>query len=146
MKLHSKRSRSLPLNYFVTPRAGFCWVYLCLGSKVLGPISRCRVADILPRMNLVSHASRPGLTVVFQCFATGCVLLRDFTLRIMNKRVELDVRMNPTLFTMSDLSCTTCLHFHRKYKHFYFEGVNYFMQLQFLAPVGFFKQLNGCSF
>ena len=34
-------------------------------SKVLGPISRCRVADILPHMKLVSRASRPGLTVVF---------------------------------------------------------------------------------
>ena len=32
-------------------------------SKVLGPISRYRVADILPHMKLVSRASRPGLTV-----------------------------------------------------------------------------------
>ena len=29
-------------------------------SKVLGPISRYRVADILPHMKLVSRASRPG--------------------------------------------------------------------------------------
>ena len=34
-------------------------------SKVLGPISRYRVADILPRMKLVSRASRPGLIVGF---------------------------------------------------------------------------------
>ena len=34
-------------------------------SKVLGPISRYRVADILPHMILVSRASRPGLTVGF---------------------------------------------------------------------------------
>ena len=32
-------------------------------SKVLGPISRYRVADILPHMKLVLRASRPGLTV-----------------------------------------------------------------------------------
>ena len=30
-------------------------------SKFLGPISRYRVADILPHMKLVSHASRPVL-------------------------------------------------------------------------------------
>ena len=34
-------------------------------SKVLGPISRCRVADILPHMKLASRASRPGLAVGF---------------------------------------------------------------------------------
>ena len=34
-------------------------------SKVLGPISRYRVADILPRMKLVSRASRPWLIVGF---------------------------------------------------------------------------------
>ena len=34
-------------------------------SKVLGPISRYRVADILPHMNLASRASRSGLTVGF---------------------------------------------------------------------------------
>ena len=34
-------------------------------SKVLGPISRCRIADILHHMKLASRASRPGLTVGF---------------------------------------------------------------------------------
>ena len=34
-------------------------------SKVLGPISRYRVADILLHMKLVSRASRPWLTVGF---------------------------------------------------------------------------------
>ena len=34
-------------------------------SKVLGPISRFRIADILPHMKLASRASRPGLTVGF---------------------------------------------------------------------------------
>ena len=34
-------------------------------SKVLGPISRFQVVEILPHMKLVSRASRPGLTVGF---------------------------------------------------------------------------------
>ena len=34
-------------------------------SRVLGPISRHRVADILPHMKRVSGASRPGLLVGF---------------------------------------------------------------------------------
>ena len=34
-------------------------------SKILGPISRYRVADILPHMKLISRASRPGLIVGF---------------------------------------------------------------------------------
>ena len=37
----------------------------CRASKVLGPISRHRVADILPHMQIVSRASRPGLLVGF---------------------------------------------------------------------------------
>ena len=37
----------------------------CRASKVLGPISRYRVADILLHMKLVSRASRPGLLVGF---------------------------------------------------------------------------------
>ena len=34
-------------------------------SRILGPISRFRVAEILPHMKLASRASRPGLTVGF---------------------------------------------------------------------------------
>ena len=34
-------------------------------SKVLGPISRYRISDILPHMKLASRASRPGLNVGF---------------------------------------------------------------------------------
>ena len=37
----------------------------CRASRVLGPISRHRVADILPHMKNVSHAFRPGLLVGF---------------------------------------------------------------------------------
>ena len=34
-------------------------------SRILGPVSRIRIAQILPRMKLVSRASRPGLTAGF---------------------------------------------------------------------------------
>ena len=34
-------------------------------TRALGPISRHRVADILPHMKLVSRASRPGFLVGF---------------------------------------------------------------------------------
>ena len=48
-------------------------------SKVLGPISRYRVADILPRMKLVSRASRPGLTVgVLRILCNGLCTAQSF--------------------------------------------------------------------
>ena len=40
----------------------FARLLACRASKVLGPISRHRVAYILPHMKIVSRASRPGLT------------------------------------------------------------------------------------
>ena len=51
------------------------------------------------------------LLVFCASFATGYVRLKDFTLKVMNKRVELDVRMSPTLFliTTNALSYTICL-------------------------------------
>ena len=36
-----------------------------LRSKILGPISRFRIVEILPHMKLVSRAARPGLAFVF---------------------------------------------------------------------------------
>ena len=73
-------------------------------SKVLGPISSYRIADILHHKKLASRASRPGLTASSARF-------KDFTLKVMNKRVELDVRMNPTLspITTNAFTCTVCL-------------------------------------
>ena len=57
-------------------------------SRVLGPVSRFRIAQILPQMSplLVSCAS----SAIF-------VRHTDFTLRERNKCVELDAWMNPTL-------------------------------------------------
>ena len=49
-------------------------------------------------MKLASRASRLGFVVGFcATFATGYARFQDFILRLMNKRVELNVRMNPTL-------------------------------------------------
>ena len=79
-------------------------------SKVLGPISR-RVAEILPHLKLLSRASLGSLLVFCASFAMGYARLKDFTLRVMNKCVGLDVRMNPTLslITTCVLSCRKCL-------------------------------------
>ena len=44
-------------------------------SKALGPIRRCRVADILHRMKLVLRASRPGLMVGVLLYPVGDRLL-----------------------------------------------------------------------
>ena len=46
-------------------KQGFAGPLPSRASKVLGPISRYRVPDILPHMKLVLRASRPGLTVGF---------------------------------------------------------------------------------
>ena len=67
-------------------------------SRVLGPISRYRVADILPHMNLVSRASRPGLIVGFLCILCyGLCTAQYFTLKNMIKPAVLDAQMNLTL-------------------------------------------------
>ena len=48
-------------------------------SKVLGPISRYRVADIWPHMKIVSRASRPGLLVGFlRILCNGLCTARRF--------------------------------------------------------------------
>ena len=48
-------------------------------SKVLGPISRYRVSDILPHMKLVSRASRPGLTLgVLRILCNGLCTAQRF--------------------------------------------------------------------
>ena len=79
-------------------------------SKVLGPISRYRVVDILLHMNM--YLLVLGSLLAFFAFsATGYAWLKDFTLRMMNKCVVLDARMNPTLSptTTNSLACMICL-------------------------------------
>ena len=81
-------------------------------SKILGPISRFRIVEILPHMKLVSRAARSGLTVCFYVsFAMGCARHKDFALKEKNSYVELDARMHPTLShtTTSVPCCAICL-------------------------------------
>ena len=54
----------------------------CHVSKALGPISRCRVVDILPHMKIVSRASQLGLLVGFlRIFCNGLCTAQGLRLR-----------------------------------------------------------------
>ena len=71
-------------------------------------------------MKLASRASRPGLTDGFlRILCNVLCTTQDFTLRVMNKRVGLDVRMNSTLslslITTNALSCTECFYIEKCY-------------------------------
>ena len=67
-------------------------------SKVVGPLSRYRVADILLPMKLASRASRPGLTVgVLRILCTGLCTAQKFALDETSKCVVLDVDTDPIL-------------------------------------------------
>ena len=81
MSLHRTRNRTLPQSYSATAlhRQDDAGQISLRPSKALGPISRRRVADILPHMKLVSHAFRPGLTVGFlRIFCNGLCTARRF--------------------------------------------------------------------
>ena len=81
-------------------------------SRVLGPISRHRGADILHHIKLVSCASRPGLTVGFlRIFGNELCTAQRFYTEEFATRVVLDARTNLTLShtTMSVTGCTTYL-------------------------------------
>ena len=99
MRLRKITSRRLPLGYFWTlHKQDFAGPLSSRASRVLGPISRYRVADILLHMKLVSRASRPGLLVGFlRTLVLGYALHRDFTLKNMIIRAVLDAKMNLTL-------------------------------------------------
>ena len=50
-------------------------------SRVLGPISRHRVSDVLPHMKIVSRASRPGLLVgLLRILFHGLCIAKKITL------------------------------------------------------------------
>ena len=70
MKFRKKKtSRRLPMGYLLDKlhKQDFAGPLSSGASRVLGPISRYRVADILLHMKLVSRASRPGLIAGFLC-------------------------------------------------------------------------------
>ena len=78
------------------------------GSRVSGPISRHRVADILPHMKMFRVLPvLDCLLVLFASYVMGFVLHGDFTLLNLITPVELDAQMNLTLslITMSVPGC-----------------------------------------
>ena len=86
--------------------------FSCRASKVLRPINRHRVADILHHKKIVSRASHPGLLVDFlriQC--NGLCTARKFLAAEHNHTCRVDAQMNLTLshITMSLQVCTTFL-------------------------------------
>ena len=91
MSPHKTRSKNVPTKLLRDRQhtQDFAGPISLRASEVLGSISRYH-------MKLASRASRPGLTVGCASFATDCARLTDFTLRVMNECVVLDVRMNPT--------------------------------------------------
>ena len=67
MMCRKTMNRKLPLGYFWINSTNKTLLVLsrAVPRKSLGPISRHRVADILPHMRIVSRASRPGLLAGF---------------------------------------------------------------------------------
>ena len=119
-------------------------------SKVLGPNSRYRVADILPHMKLVSRASRLGLAVgILRILCNGlCTALRfhteehDHTCRVGCPQANLTlshINYNecPRLYTYLLLSGDTLQYFHRD--HFLHDLITrvFLRSLQYGIVVGF---------
>ena len=106
MSPHKTRSKNVPTKLLRDRQhtQDFAGPISLRASEVLGSISR-------NHMKLASRASRPGLTDGCASFATGCARLTDFTLKVMNKCVVLDFRMNPTPSptTTNALFCMVCL-------------------------------------
>ena len=67
MNLHKTRNKRLPQPCFAEKiqNQDFARPISSRASRIQGPISCLRIAQILPHMELASRASRPGLTVVF---------------------------------------------------------------------------------
>ena len=95
-------------------------------SEVLGPISRRRIADILPHMKLVSRASRLGLTVgVLRILCNGLCAAQRFHTEDYGQMCRVTCPNEPdslSLITTNALVCKICsdlfgdrlLYFHEK--------------------------------
>ena len=81
-----------------TSKKDFAGPLFSRASRVLGLLSRHRVADVLHQMKIVSRASRPGLLFFFYAsHVSGSGQHRDFTLKNMITPAVLDAQMNLTL-------------------------------------------------
>ena len=82
-------------------------------SKVLGPISRYRIADILHHTKLASRASRPGLSVGFlRILCNGLCTAQRFHTEGDEQRCRVGCPNEPdslSLITTNALSCAICL-------------------------------------
>ena len=101
-------------------------------SRILGTISRFRVAEILPHMKLASRASRPGLTVGFlRILCNGLCMAQRFHTEGEEQMCRIDARTNPTLSlsrtTMFVPCCTICLPLFGRMLRHYQGGVIFFM-------------------
>ena len=100
-------------------------------SKVLGPISRHRIADILPHMKLVSRASRPGLIVgVLRILCNGNARLKQIHTEDCEQMCRVGCPNDPTLslslITTNVLVCTICLDlFGDRLLYFHEETISY---------------------
>ena len=83
----------------------------CRASRVLGLISRHRVADILPHMKSVSRASRPGLFVGFlRTLCNGLCTARRFHTAENDHTCRIRCQDEPvSIITMSVPGCFTSL-------------------------------------
>ena len=111
MRPNRIRNRKLPLAYSVTN-----YIHNILLDKFPHGLpdgsAIVEVADILHHMKLASRASRPGLTVGFLRILCKKIMHGSkISLKVMDKCVVLDVRMNPTLSptTTNTLSCAILL-------------------------------------
>ena len=110
-----QRSRRLPQPCSATNcnRQDFAGPIFLRASKVLGPISRFPVVEILPHMKLVSRASRPGLTVGFlRILCNGLCSARRFHTEGEEQTCRIgcpDETDSLSIITMNALACTTCL-------------------------------------
>ena len=88
----------------------------CRASRVLGPISRHRVADILHHMTIVSRASRPGLLVgVLRILCTGICTAQRFHTEEHDHTCRIGCPDEPDPLT----HCNECLMFYNVFLSFW---------------------------
>ena len=112
MMCRKPKSRKLPLGCLLLDKLhtqDFAGPLACRASRVLGPISRHRVADILHHMKIVSRASRPGLLGGFlRILCNGLCSARRFH---TDHTCRIGCPDEPdSLITMSVPGCTTSVY------------------------------------
>ena len=99
-----------------------------LRARILGPVNRFRIAQIMPQMSRASRASRSGyLLVAYASSAIVFVHQIDLTLREKNKCVELDESYSLSRTATNVVCCTTFLPQFGGMLRYDHEEVTYFM-------------------